>query len=88
LADYQGTRSSSARIGGLLLLAASLVVVAFAGINLRNCISKGTATAYGHPYSRVANPIAFWVSAACSVLAVLIGLALSLVALAGPFGRV
>ena len=74
-------------VGGLLLLAVSLVVVAFAGINLRNCISRGAATAYGHAYSRVENP-AFWLSAACSVVAILIGLALSLTALAGLFGLI
>jgi hypothetical protein len=36
-------------IGGLLFLAVSLVMVAFAGINLRNCVSNGMASAYGHP---------------------------------------
>ena len=75
-------------VGGLLLLAVSVVVVALAGINLRNCITKGAATAYGHAYSRAENPGAFWVSAACSVVAVLLGLALSLTALAGLLGLV
>jgi hypothetical protein len=75
-------------IGGLLFLAVSLVMVAFAGINLRNCVSNGMASAYGHPYTRVAHPVAFWISAACSVLAVLIGLALTFSALAGLLGLV
>lgn len=75
-------------IGGLLLLAVSLVVLAFAGINLRNCISKGAATAYGHTYSRAENPAAFWITATCSVAAILIGLGLSLTALAGLLGLV
>lgn len=75
-------------VGGLMLLAVSLVVVAFAGFNLRNCISRGAATAYGHAYSRVGSPAAFWLSATCSVVAILIGLALSLTAVAGLFGLV
>ena len=73
-------------IGGLLLLAVSLALVAFAGINLRNCITKGTTSAYGHVYSRVENPGSFWVSATCSVFAVLIGVALALTAVAGLLG--
>ena len=40
-------------IGGLFLLAASLTLVGFAGANLRNCVTKGTTTAYFHSYSRV-----------------------------------
>ena len=75
-------------IVGLLLLALSLVMVAFAGINLRNCVSKGTATAYGHSYSRFDNPTAFWVSVTCSVVAVLLGLGLSLASMAGLLGLV
>jgi hypothetical protein len=70
-------------IGGLFLLAASLTLVAFAGANLRNCISKGATTAYFHAYSRVENPGAFWVSATCAVFALLLGLALALAAVAG-----
>lgn len=70
-------------IGGLVLLAMSLVLVAFAGINLRNCISNGTSSAYGHAYSRAETPIAFWISASCSGLALLMGATLALAALAG-----
>ena len=51
-------------VTGLLLLVVSVAVVAFASMNLRNCISRGAATAYGHVYSRVDNPAAFWLSAA------------------------
>ena len=75
-------------VGGLLLLAVSLVVVAFAGINVRNCISRGAASAYGHAYSRAENPAAFWLSVTCSVVAILIGVALSLAALSGLFGLI
>ena len=75
-------------IGGLLLLAASLTLVGFAGANLRNCVTKGTTTAYFHSYSRVENPGAFWVSAICTVFAVLLGLALALVAVAGVLGGI
>jgi len=72
--------------GGLMLLSFSLVLVAFAGIHLWNCFGKGVATAYGHAYPRAENPGAFRVSATCSLLAVLIGLALSFVALGGLLG--
>lgn len=75
-------------IGGLLLLAASLTLIGFAGANLRNCVSRGTTAAYFHSYSRVENPGAFWVSAICTVFAVLFGLALALVAIAGLLGLV
>ena len=73
-------------LGGLVLLTFSLVLIAFAGVQLWNCFGKGVATAYGHVYPRAKNPGAFWVSATCSLLAVLIGLALSFVALGGLFG--
>jgi Na+-transporting NADH:ubiquinone oxidoreductase subunit NqrD len=75
-------------IGGLLLLVLSALLVAFAGINLANCIGNGRASAYGHSYSRVENPVGFWVSATCSVLAVLFGLAMAVVAVAGLIGLV
>lgn len=68
-------------IGGLLLLAASLVLVAFAGINLRSCISNGTSSAYGHAISRAERPIAFWTSAANSGLALLLGATVALAVL-------
>ena len=71
---------------GILLLAVSLSTVAFAAINLRNCIGKGTASAYGHVSSREGKPGAFWISAVCSAVGVLIGLALSLICLAELFG--
>ena len=71
----------------IALLAASLVVVAFAGINLLNCIRNGTSSAYGHAYSRADRPIAFWISACCSGLGLLFGAALALAALAGLITR-
>ena len=72
--------------GGLILLSFSLILVGFAGMHLWNCFGKGVATAYGHAYYRAENPYAFWVSATCSLLAFLIGLALSFVALGGLLG--
>lgn len=70
-----------------LLLAASLALVAFAGINLLTCIRSGISSAYGHAYSRAAKPIAFWISASCSGLGVLVGTALALAALTGLITR-
>lgn len=72
--------------GGFALLILSSLLVAFAGIHLWNCFSKGVATAYGHAYPRNENPGAFWASATCSLFAVLIGLGLSFVALGGLLG--
>lgn len=75
-------------IGGLLLLGVSLTLLAFAAINLRNCITKGTTSAYGDVYSRAVNPAAFWVSATCSVLAILFAMTLAGTALAGLSGLI
>ena len=74
-------------IGGLSLLAASVTLTVLSGLNLRNCIFKGTTSAYGRVYSRRENPTSFWVSATCSVVAVLFGIALALTAVAGILGR-
>jgi inner membrane protein involved in colicin E2 resistance len=73
-------------IGGLLLLAASLALIALAGMNLRNCIARAR-----RPHTFIVTlagktPVAFRVSATSSVLAVLLGLALALAAFAGLFG--
>jgi hypothetical protein len=68
---------------GLLLLAVSLVLVAFTTINLRSCITRGVSSAYGRPFSRAEMPVAFWVSACCSALGLLMGAALALVAFTG-----
>lgn len=74
-------------IVGLLLLAVSLVLLAFTTINLRNCITRGTSSAYGHPYSRAEAPVAFWISACCSGLGLLMGSALAVLAFAGLIAR-
>lgn len=60
-------------IGGLLLLTVSLALVVFAGLNLRSCIRTGVSSAYGHAICRSERPIAFWISASCSGLALLLG---------------
>lgn len=69
--------------GVLTLLAVSLALVALAGMNLWKCTTQRVSSAYGHAYHRTETPIAFWVSASCSVLALLVGAALSLVILIG-----
>jgi hypothetical protein len=74
-------------IVGVLLLIVSLVLVAFTTINLRNCITRGISSAYGHAYSRADAPMAFWISACCSGLGRLTGAALALLAFAGLTAR-
>jgi hypothetical protein len=61
-------------------------MTALAGINFWNCVTKGTASAHGRAYHRLGTPGAFWVSAICSAVAVLMGLALAIVAVCGLLG--
>ncbi len=67
----------------LLLFAVSLVVVIFAGVNLWKCVTQGISSAYGRSYDRADSPIAFWISASCTVFALLMGAAISLVVFFG-----
>jgi hypothetical protein len=72
----------------LILIAASLLLVAVAGRNLRNCITNGTAVSYSQIVSRAEKPVAFWWSAVCSLLAILTGSAVLCVMFASLFGLV
>ena len=73
-------------IGFTALLAASIVLLVFTALNLRNIVLLGRTSAYGHVYTFRESPIAFVISTVVTVLAFLFGLVGTLAGLAIIFG--
>jgi len=75
-------------IMGLVLAVAAVAVIGLTALNLANAVRRRTVSAYGRAFSRNDNPAAFWISVACSVVGLLLGLLLASVALGGLLGIV
>jgi len=73
-------------IGFLILFAVSIALVMLTALNLKNIVLHGRTSAYGHVYRFAESPIAFIISAACTVFAFALGLILALGGFAMIFG--